>query len=187
MCQPGEHILFCTCEDEEGLKPTDSGVKWILYRHVRNILTLTEKQSRMMMVMGKAMSSSNQIGGQLSQEEVLDSLNNSQAFDFEYEPKSGDILKLIDRNNIHSKFMFFSFDGSRWVATVGFLHNFISMSDGSLNCMPSTYESSVLKQAFTEQEVYEKAELFMKKKEFDRAPRLSWIGILKLFGYKKYE
>ena len=183
MCQPEEHILFCTCEDEEGSKPTDSGVKWVLYRHVENILPLAEKQ----LVVGSAIESSSSIGNQITSSQILDSLNNSKAFDFEYEPKAEDVLKLIERNDTFSRVMYFTFDGSSWVSTGGFLHNFISMSDGRLHCMSTTYELSTLKLVWTEQELSEKAERFLKKRKFDRAPRLSWIGFLKLFGYKKYE
>ena len=185
MCQPGEYLVFCTCEKDNPLNTTEPGVKWVLFRHVENILPVEEEQSRMIMI-GMAMQSCDSIGDFLTKEMILDSLNNTYAFDFKYDPKAGDILNLIEKDATYFSNMFFVFDGKSWITTNTFLDSYIALTDGGLQCMSVSNESRVLKQSWTHQEISKKAAKFLKEKAFEEAPRLSWATFFKLLGFKKY-
>ncbi|WP_449397928.1 hypothetical protein [Chryseobacterium wanjuense] len=66
-------------------------------------------------IMGLLNMPSNKIGFSLTQEFVLDQINNKNCFDFEYQPKDGDNLQInFQRNKYWVEFLSFIYREDHW-------------------------------------------------------------------------
>lgn len=182
MCQPGEHLLLCTCTKED-ITTNDSDIRWSLHRFVTKIISVDKKKERHLILPGVGIRSHNEIGEQLTVEKVLDSLNNHQAFDFDYQPKKGDVLILSDQSGECGKDMLLVFKETSWGLGVNnsMLSYFVDMARGKASCLTEPVSRDELKPAWTEKELKEKAEALFQKPE----TRISWGGLMRLLGIKK--
>lgn len=98
MCDFNKPIKFCTCSPEELERET---VYWELAKFISH-----NPHVRGRLAMGR-----DEIQG-LTKEKVLEYLNSGKAFDFEYTPKSRDILYIIGEGSF--RFMGFIFDNGTW-------------------------------------------------------------------------
>lgn len=127
MCSISDQIKFCSClkegEDKEikdilkGLEKFQSKVlpaskepfSWELYEFDRY-----EEHEGMI---GLMYMPSDKIGFLLSEEFVLDELNNKNCFDFDYFPKEGDHLQInFQRNASWIEFLSFIYRSGKWAA-----------------------------------------------------------------------
>ncbi len=181
MCKPKSGIIFCTCEHEKIDSDISSNVNWTLYRHIKEILDVQES-----IVMGVALMSQDMLEEGLTINGVLECLNNSHAFDFDYQPKQQDILCLTKREGKYGKSMFFCYESSSWKSYDGGFYDYIDMTAGYIGNLDKNSDSnlSIKKLPWTDNELIEKAKEHIKEKEHpftEPAPPLPKFNIKRLF------
>lgn len=164
MCKPKSGILFCTCEHEEVNSDILSNVSWTLYRHITEILDVQES-----IVMGIALMSQDMLEEGLTINGVIECLNKSNAFDFDYQPKKGDVLCLTKKEGKYAKSMFFCYENSSWKAYDGSFYDYIDMTDGYIGNLDKDSDTNlnIKKLPWKDAELIEKAKEHIKEKERD--------------------
>jgi hypothetical protein len=118
MCQPKNGIMFCTCIENDDInaivhnKNSRKNKKklytfsWTLDRYLGQIETSMD---------GMVAMPSNALSNGLSDEFVLNELNNKNCFDFDYTPVNGDNLKIYPplRMDLY-KFLSYVFKNDAW-------------------------------------------------------------------------
>jgi hypothetical protein len=83
MCNQGNQFVFCMCGSEEELLESD--YVWVLTR----LVGLKEGK-----FVGKILPPSNNLGNGVTPENLVGQLNQSNIFDFEYQPNENDSLRI---------------------------------------------------------------------------------------------
>lgn len=125
MCKRDHNLKFCSCLEPKDIelinlhKRLDKFMKkqlpnskepfsWVIYEY---------KGTEHSDLMGLLNMPSEKIGNDLTQEDVLSSLNNEKCFDFEYSPKEGDNLQInFQRNKYWTEFLSFIYRNKVWEA-----------------------------------------------------------------------
>ena len=126
MCEVSNNLKFCTCleiKDHELINIHKRLEKF----HNKKLLQSKEPFSWILYefagfkdntgIMGLLNMPSGKIGQFLTEEFVLDQLNNKNCFDFDYEPKDGDNLQInFQRNKYWVEFLSFIYHENQWRA-----------------------------------------------------------------------
>lgn len=125
MCNATNQLKFCTCLDEKDRKrlgiqksldkfrtktlpKSKEPFSWTLYEFSGDIPFTID---------GFVNFPSNKAGDELTEEQVLAALNNHDCFDFNYQPKEGDNLRIIfQKNRWEADFLSFLYQNNNWVA-----------------------------------------------------------------------
>jgi hypothetical protein len=125
MCEISNQLKFCTCLDEKiiesiniqkrldkfhknQLPKSNEPFSWILYEY-KGI------QDSGLEMMGLLYMPSDKIGFGLTEEFVLNEINDKNCFDFNYHPKEGDNLQInFQRNKDWTECLSFIFRNEKW-------------------------------------------------------------------------
>ncbi len=125
MCEISEQLKFCTCIEESDLEKinildrldkfqanqlfnNEDPFYWILYEYKGKIDSGC---------MGIMFMPGSLLKNQLTEDFVLDELNNRQCFDFEYTPLEGDYLKVChEKNQYTTEYLSFIYRNNKWQA-----------------------------------------------------------------------
>ncbi|MCD1116981.1 hypothetical protein [Chryseobacterium turcicum] len=126
MCEISNELKFCTCLELKDLEiinihqklekfqnkklpNSKESYSWIIYEYIGH-------QSNEG-IMGLLDMPSEKIGFSLTEEFVLDNINNKNCFDFDYHPKEGDNLQInFQRNKYWVEFLSFIYHNNIWKA-----------------------------------------------------------------------
>lgn len=140
MCQPIEHLMFCTCADEVKVKTVtnrygDTYTQKVFPKHIHFIWTLQRYSNERNLFDGMMEFPASILAESLNTNEVLKQLNNRDCFDFDYVPQEGDNL-IISSNKGHHGYLSFLFENNQW--NKGYLSpfNFILkvIEEGKVDC-----------------------------------------------------
>jgi hypothetical protein len=98
MCQQSNQFIFCSCVDGDPEQELKGKLQWALNRYIG---------SRETNIRGKILKPSHQLNNVLNVDEVIDALNSTNCFDFDYNPKEMDCLHLSNGLK-HPDYAYFS-------------------------------------------------------------------------------
>lgn len=125
MCEISNQLKFCTCLDEKNIEniniqksldkfhkkqlpKSKESFSWILYEYKG----IQDSGNEMM---GLLYMPSDKIGFSLTEEFVLNEINNKNCFDFNYNPKESDNLQInFQSNKDWTEFLSFIFRNDKW-------------------------------------------------------------------------
>ena len=107
MCEVKKGLMFCTCSNNE--KANDQEYTWELIRQERsNSIIMGSIRFDEKLV--------NEFNESLSTENLLELLNSRDCFDFNYVPKSSDVIRVFSSKN-RNEFLAIKFENNHWEGT----------------------------------------------------------------------
>ena len=158
MCTPTSRIVFCTCEDTERHNP--STIIWTLHRSIRKIITLPEP-THPEMIIGTLFVHYNSLVKVPTELKVLQCLNETDPFDFDYEPQTGDVIEISKSGGI----MLFRYQGNEWVTSKDHLYNYVGIADGCLHDLELHDQKIAKQKIWTDEELVAKANQLLISRE----------------------
>jgi len=140
MCQPDQHLMFCTCADEVKIKTIknrygDTYTQKVFPKYIQFIWTLKHHTLQSGILDGMLELPSSHLGNQLASADVLEQLNQRNCFDFTYQPQEGDTL-VISSNQKIAGYLSFIFENGQWVRghVSPFEYQLKTIEEGKVEC-----------------------------------------------------
>jgi len=140
MCQPDQHLMFCTCADEVKIKTIknrygDTYTQKVFPKYIQFIWTIRKRTPQSGILDGMLELPSSHLGNQLTRDDVLKQLNQRNCFDFTYQPQEGDNLTISSNHKI-AGYLSFIFENNQWVpgSFSPFEYQLKTFEEGKVEC-----------------------------------------------------